>query len=79
MRVVGYVHELFRMLACCDLAVVQGGLTTTMELVANRRPFVYCRYAATSSKTATSLPAPTLRRARADTVRAYVARGSSPS
>src|SRR5207253_186560 len=27
--------------ACCDLAVVQGGLTTTMELVANRRPFVY--------------------------------------
>ncbi|MDX6413726.1 MAG: hypothetical protein QOH23_1136, partial [Gaiellaceae bacterium] len=27
--------------ACCDLAVVQGGLTTTMELVANRRPFIY--------------------------------------
>jgi len=41
MRVVGYVHDLFRTLACCDLAVVQGGLSTTMELVANRRPFIY--------------------------------------
>src|SRR5207244_10966038 len=41
MRAVGYVHDLFRTLACCDLAVVQGGLTTTMELVANRRPFIY--------------------------------------
>ena len=40
MRAVGYVHDLFRTLACCDLAVVQGGLTTTMELVANRRPFI---------------------------------------
>ena len=41
MRVVGYVHDLFRILASCDLAIVQGGLTTTMELVANRRPFIY--------------------------------------
>jgi pimeloyl-ACP methyl ester carboxylesterase/predicted glycosyltransferase len=41
MRAVGYVHDLFRTLACCDLAVVQGGLTTTMELVANRTPFIY--------------------------------------
>jgi pimeloyl-ACP methyl ester carboxylesterase len=41
MIAVGYVHDLFRTFACCDLAVVQGGLTTTMELVANRRPFVY--------------------------------------
>jgi pimeloyl-ACP methyl ester carboxylesterase/predicted glycosyltransferase len=40
MHAVGYVHDLFRTLACCDLAVVQGGLTTTMELVANRRPFI---------------------------------------
>jgi pimeloyl-ACP methyl ester carboxylesterase/predicted glycosyltransferase len=40
MEAVGYVHDLFRTLACCDLAVVQGGLTTTMELVANRRPFI---------------------------------------
>ena len=36
-----YVHDLYRHLAACDLAVVQGGLTTTMELVANRRPFLY--------------------------------------
>ena len=41
MRALGYVHDLFRTLACCDLAIVQGGLTTTMELVANRRPFIY--------------------------------------
>ncbi len=41
MTAVGYVHDLFRTLASCDLAVVQGGLTTTMELVANRRPFIY--------------------------------------
>jgi hypothetical protein len=40
-RAVGYVHDLSRTLACCDLAVVQGGLSTTMELVANRRPFIY--------------------------------------
>jgi len=36
-----YVHDLYRHLAACDLAVVQGGLTTSMELTANRRPFVY--------------------------------------
>ena len=36
-----YVHNLFEHLACCDAAVVQGGLSTTMELVATRRPFVY--------------------------------------
>jgi pimeloyl-ACP methyl ester carboxylesterase/predicted glycosyltransferase len=41
MEVVGYVHDLFQTLACCDLAIVQGGLTTTMELLANRRPFIY--------------------------------------
>jgi pimeloyl-ACP methyl ester carboxylesterase/predicted glycosyltransferase len=39
-EVVGYVHELYRHLAACDVAVVQGGLTTTMELVAAGRPFV---------------------------------------
>jgi pimeloyl-ACP methyl ester carboxylesterase/UDP:flavonoid glycosyltransferase YjiC (YdhE family) len=38
---VGYVPDLYRLLACCDAAVVQGGLATTMELVALRRPFVY--------------------------------------
>jgi predicted glycosyltransferase len=37
----GYVHNLYRQLAACDLAVVQGGLTTTMELAAARRPFIY--------------------------------------
>ena len=36
----GYVHELYRHAAACDVAVVQGGLTTTMELVAFGRPFV---------------------------------------
>jgi len=36
-----YVHQLYRHLAACDLAVVQGGLTTAMELTANRRPFLY--------------------------------------
>ncbi len=37
----GYVHDLYRHLAACDLAVVQGGLTTTMELTASQRPFIY--------------------------------------
>ncbi|MFW6078147.1 MAG: alpha/beta fold hydrolase [Gemmatimonadota bacterium] len=36
-----YVHRLYRHLAACDLAVVQGGLTTAMELTANKRPFLY--------------------------------------
>ena len=35
-----YVHNLFKHLACADLALVQGGLSTTMELVALRRPFL---------------------------------------
>jgi pimeloyl-ACP methyl ester carboxylesterase len=37
----GYVPDLYRHLAACDLAVVQGGLTTTMELVTAGRPFIY--------------------------------------
>ena len=41
LEVRAYVHNLYRHLAACDLAVVQGGLTTAMELTANRRPFVY--------------------------------------
>jgi pimeloyl-ACP methyl ester carboxylesterase/predicted glycosyltransferase len=41
LEVVGYVHNLYRHLAACDFAVVQGGLTTAMELTANRRPFLY--------------------------------------
>ena len=35
-----YVHELRRHLAACDLAIVQGGLGTTMELAAAKRPFI---------------------------------------
>src|SRR5207247_817644 len=41
LEVRAYVHELYRHHAACDLAVVQGGLTTCMELTANRRPFLY--------------------------------------
>jgi hypothetical protein len=37
----GYVHDLHRHLACADLAVVQGGLSTTIELVAAGTPFLY--------------------------------------
>ncbi len=37
----GYVPDLHRHLAAADVAIVQGGLTTTMELVAARRPFLY--------------------------------------
>jgi pimeloyl-ACP methyl ester carboxylesterase/predicted glycosyltransferase len=40
LEVLGYVHELRRHLAACDMAVVQQGLTTTMELVACGRPFL---------------------------------------
>jgi predicted glycosyltransferase len=40
-EVLPFVPDLHRRLAACDFAVVQGGLTTTMELVAARRPFVY--------------------------------------
>jgi UDP-N-acetylglucosamine:LPS N-acetylglucosamine transferase len=36
----GYVHHLHEHLACADAAVIQGGLSTAMELVALGRPFV---------------------------------------
>jgi UDP-N-acetylglucosamine:LPS N-acetylglucosamine transferase len=36
-----FVPDLHRHLAACDLALVQGGLTTTMELTATGRPFIY--------------------------------------
>jgi pimeloyl-ACP methyl ester carboxylesterase/predicted glycosyltransferase len=36
-----FVPNLYRHFAACDLAVVQAGLTTSMELVANDRPFIY--------------------------------------
>ncbi len=41
LEVHSYVHGLYRHLAACDLAIVQGGLATTMELVAAGRPFLY--------------------------------------
>jgi len=41
LEVRAYVHDLYRVLAASDLAVVQGGLTTSMELTANGRPFLY--------------------------------------
>lgn len=37
----GYVPRLYEHLAACDIAVVQAGGTTTLELTALRRPFVY--------------------------------------
>jgi predicted glycosyltransferase len=41
LEVRGYLPDLRRHLEACDLAVVQGGLSTTMELTAAGRPFVY--------------------------------------
>jgi pimeloyl-ACP methyl ester carboxylesterase/predicted glycosyltransferase len=40
LEVLPYVHNLFEHLACSDLALVQGGLSTCMELVATRRRFL---------------------------------------
>ncbi len=37
----GFVPDLDRHLAACDLALVQGGLTTSMELAAAGTPFLY--------------------------------------
>jgi pimeloyl-ACP methyl ester carboxylesterase/predicted glycosyltransferase len=37
----GFLPDLDLHHAACDVAVVQGGLSTTMELTAARRPFVY--------------------------------------
>jgi NAD(P)-dependent dehydrogenase (short-subunit alcohol dehydrogenase family) len=62
-----YVRELYRHLAVCDLAVVQGGLTTTMELTAARRPFIYFPLgrrrspARSAAKSTTAPSAPTAR------------------
>jgi len=36
-----FVPDLYRHLAASDLAIVQGGLTTCMELTASGRPFIY--------------------------------------
>jgi UDP:flavonoid glycosyltransferase YjiC (YdhE family) len=37
----GYVPDLHEHFAACDLAIVQGGGTTTLELTALQRPFIY--------------------------------------
>jgi len=36
-----YVDRLYRHFAAADVAIVQGGLTTTMELTASKTPFIY--------------------------------------
>jgi hypothetical protein len=40
-EVAGWLPDLDRRLAACDLALVQGGLTTCMELAAAKTPFLY--------------------------------------
>jgi pimeloyl-ACP methyl ester carboxylesterase/predicted glycosyltransferase len=40
-EIYGYLPDLHRHLAACDAAIVQGGLTTCMELTAARVPFLY--------------------------------------
>ena len=40
-QVHGYVPRLYEHFAACDVAVVQGGSTSTLELTALRRPFLY--------------------------------------
>lgn len=41
LEVRAFVPDLHRHLVACDVAVIQGGLATAMELAANQRPFVY--------------------------------------
>lgn len=40
-KVKGYVPDLYQLFAACDLAIVQAGGTTTIELTALKRPFFY--------------------------------------
>ena len=40
-KIAGYVPDLFKHFAASDLAIVQGGGSTTLELTALRRPFLY--------------------------------------
>jgi len=37
----GFVPRLYEHFAACDLAIVQGGATSTLELTALRKPFIY--------------------------------------
>jgi pimeloyl-ACP methyl ester carboxylesterase/predicted glycosyltransferase len=41
LEVHGFLPDLLDHMVACDVAVVQGGLTTTMELTATGRPFLY--------------------------------------
>jgi pimeloyl-ACP methyl ester carboxylesterase/predicted glycosyltransferase len=41
LEVRAFVPDLYKHLAASDLAIVQGGLTTCMELTASGRPFIY--------------------------------------
>ena len=40
-EVMEYIPNLYEHFAACDLAIVQGGSTTTLELTALRQPFIY--------------------------------------
>jgi UDP-N-acetylglucosamine:LPS N-acetylglucosamine transferase len=40
-KVKEYIKNLYEHLAACDLAIVQGGGTTTLELTALKKPFLY--------------------------------------
>jgi UDP:flavonoid glycosyltransferase YjiC (YdhE family) len=40
-EVKGFIPRLYEHFAACDLAIVQGGATSTLELTALRRPFIY--------------------------------------
>jgi len=40
-QLAGYVPHLYKHLAACDLAIVQAGGSTTLELTTLRRPFLY--------------------------------------
>jgi len=40
-EVKGFIPKLYEHFAACDLAIVQGGATSTFELTALRRPFIY--------------------------------------
>jgi hypothetical protein len=60
LEVVAYVHNLYRHFAACDLAVLQGRLTTSMELAALLpigAPSSTSRCGTTSSRTSTCVTA----------------------
>ena len=69
-ELVGYVHDLSRELAACDVAVTHGGLTTCMELAAAKRPFLYAPLRTPlRAAPARAPPARALRRRRRDRLR----------